>query len=116
MKIVDINDIEDIILAKYEIDKNDPECETRSNLAEFMSKYCTLTDVLVIDGQLLSFKYVELFNHTYLFISDKNQLNEISNFLSLINYNIDNLKEIPMTELMINSDKYLIHNNKYYRP
>lgn len=115
MKIVDITDIEDVVLAKAEIDKNDPNCKGRSNLNDFMIKYCTLTDVLVIGDKLLSFRYIELFNHKYLFISDKDQLEEISGILSSINYKLDNLKEMSMAELISSSEKYLIHNNKYYK-
>jgi len=115
MKIVDITDIEDIVLAKVEIDKNNPDCEDRSNLNDFMSNYCTLTDVLVINNQLLAFKFIELFNHKYLFIENKNNLEEIQKFLSSIKYDFNNLQEISMVDFMNNSEKYLIHNNKYYK-
>ena len=114
MKIVDITDIEDIVLAKAEIDKNNPECEGRSNLNEFMSKYCTLTDVLVINDELLSFRYIELFNHQYLFIGNQKDKDYIINFLKSIKYNLNNLKELKMNEF-IEYDSYLIHNNKYYK-
>ena len=46
MKIVDITDIEDVILAKYEIDTNDPNCEGRSNLNEFMYKFHKFLQIL----------------------------------------------------------------------
>ena len=58
MKIIDITDIEDIVLAKYEIDQNDPNCDGRSNFNDFLTKYCNLTDVLLINDKLLSFKYI----------------------------------------------------------
>lgn len=115
MKIVDISDIEDIVLAKYEIDQNDPNCEGRSNLQDFMVKYCSLTDVLVINEKLLSFKYEEVFNKKYLFIDNKNHSDVIVKFLSSINYNFNNLIEIPMIEYINNSEKYFIHNNRYYK-
>lgn len=115
MKIVNITDIEDIVLAKAEIDKNDPDCNGRSNLNEFMSKYCTLTDVLVIDNKLLSFKFVELFNNRYLFISDNNYVSEIIDLLKTANYNFNNLTEIKMTEFINDLEKYIIHENKYYK-
>ena len=115
MKIVDITDIEDVILAKYEIDTNDPNCEGRSNLNEFMYKYCTCTDVLIKNNKYISFKYIELFNHKYLFISDKKYSDDITNFLSSIKYNFNNLKELPITEYMNNTNLYFIHDNKYYK-
>ena len=115
MKIVDITDIEDVVLAKYEIDKNNPECEGRSDLNLFMSKYCSLTDILIKDNQYISFRYIEVFNKKYLFISDKQYKDDITNFLSLIKYDFNNLKEMPTNEIISNTNIYFIHNNKYYK-
>lgn len=115
MKIIDITDIEDIVLAKYEIDNNDPECEGRSDLNEFINKYCTLSDVLIIDNSMISFNYIEIFNNKYLFVSSKESSDCIIDFLKSIKYNYDNLKEYSMTDLIISKSSYFIHDNKYYK-
>lgn len=114
MKIININDIEDIILAKYEIDNNNPKCEGRSDLNEFINTYCTLNDTLVIDNKLISFNYVSLFNNKYLFINDKNELDVIQKFLTSIKYDYNNLKEFSINELFTKNNYYFIHNSKYY--
>lgn len=115
MKIVNISDIEDIVLAKYEIDTNNPACEGRSNLNDFIKDYCTLTDTLIIDNEYISFNYVELFDHKYLFISDDKNTKKIIYFLSSIQYNYDNLQLLQMNEIITDNFSYFIHNNKYYK-
>ena len=115
MKIINISDIEDIVLAKYEIDTNNPECDGRSNLNDFIKTYCSLNDTIIIDDELISFNYIELFNNQYLFINDNNHVNKILDFLKGINFNYDHLQEIPLTELILNNTGYIIHNNKYYK-
>lgn len=116
MKIVDINDIEDIITAKIEIDKNDPNIEDKSNLNEFVQKYCTLSDVLITQNDYKAFKYVECFDHKYLFVANKDDSNEILRLLKDINYNFDHLKEIKNFIELMNTDIHmLMHNNRYYK-
>lgn len=115
MKITNISDIEDIVLAKYEIDTNNPECEGRSDLNDFIKTYCSLNNTLIIDNELISFNYIELFNNQYLFVNDNKQVQTITNFLKKINFNYNNLKEISMTDLILNNSAYFIHNNKYYQ-
>ena len=119
MNIVDINDIEDIIRAKINIDKNNEELKgERSNLNEFMMKYCNLQDIIMFDNdKLIPFYYLEdVDNQKYLFISDKNNVNIITEILNMINYNMDNLKEINIYDIntLKNNKNIIIHNNKYY--
>lgn len=119
MNIVDINDIEDIIRAKINIDKNNEELKgERSNLNEFMMKYCNLQDIIMLDNdKLIPFYYLEdVDNQKYLFVSDKKNVNIITELLNMINYNMNNLKEINIYDIntLKNNKNIIIHNNKYY--
>lgn len=116
MKIIDINDIEDIVIAKIEIDKNDPNVKGRSNLNEFIQKYCTLSDILVINNSYKAFKYISCFGNQYLFLSNKDDENDILIFLKNINYNFNSLKEFDNFSSLSNPNiQMLIHDNKYYQ-
>lgn len=116
MTIVNISDIEDIVLAKHEIDTNNPNQKGRSNLNEFMNTYCILNDTLILNDVIIPFNYLELFEHKYLFVSDNQNTENITKFLQKIKYNFDNLIEINNYTEYMNSNIYLfIHNNKYYK-
>lgn len=116
MKIIDINDIEDIVIAKIEIDKNDPNVKGRSNLNDFIQKYCTLSDILVINNSYKAFKYINCFGNQYLFLSNKDDENDILIFLKNINYNFNSLKEFDNFSSLSNPNiQMLIHDNKYYQ-
>ena len=116
MKIVNVNDIEDIIEAKIEIDKNDPDVKGRSNLSEFIKKYCSLTDILIYNDTYKAFKYVECFDKKYLFVSNVDDVPDILILLKRIEYKFDNLVEFNNFSEMMNSNiQMLMHNNKYYK-
>ena len=119
MTIVDINDIEDIVRAKINIDKNDQSLNgERSNLNEFMTKYCNLQDVIMLNSdKMIPFNYIEdVDTQKYLFISDKEHVDIILEVLKSINYNMNNLTEFNAYDPN-NAGKsvnIIIHNNKYY--
>ena len=119
MKIVNIDDIEDIILTKHEIDTNNPDIEDRSNLTDFISKYCNLTDAIIDNDNIIPFKYIKEFNKEYLFISDKEHINGIMELLNKIKYDFNNLKQIHnYTDYMsmnMNNLYLIYHDTKYYK-
>lgn len=116
--IVNINDIEDVVLAKYKIDTADPNIEGRSNLNDFMNEYCNLSDIAMIDDSLKAFKFITKFNMSFLFISNPDDLETIIELLKKCNYDLDNLKEIAFMDMMnpeyLKNNIILIRNSKYY--
>ena len=116
--IVNINDIEDVVLAKYKIDTANPNIEGRSNLNDFMNEYCNLSDIAMIDDSLKAFKFITKFNMSFLFISNPDDLETIIKLLKKCNYDLDSLKEISFMDMMnpeyIKNNIILIRNSKYY--
>lgn len=116
--IVNINDIEDVVLAKYKIDTADPNIEGRSNLNDFMNEYCNLSDIAMIDDSLKAFKFITKFNMSFLFISNPDDLETIIALLKKCNYDLNNLKEISFMDMMnpeyLKNNIILIRNSKYY--
>ena len=116
--IVNINDIEDIVLAKYKIDQADPNVEGRSDLNAFMTEYCSVTDVAIFNGDIKPFKYVSKFGMNFLFISNIEDKDYIIELLEKCNYDINTLHEVKLTTMLepdyLKNNVMLIRNNKYY--
>lgn len=124
MKIININDIEDLILAKHEIDLmliEDNVIEKRTELNEFLEKYAMPTDIYIYNGLSISFKLYILHDKKYLFVTNynKEELNILENKLKSIKYDINNLINIKYSDtinmLDLENQNFLIINNKYYR-
>ena len=112
---VNINDIEDIIRAKIEIDKNDKELKgQRSDLSKFINTYCMLTDIILYNNKTIPFKFI----NNYIFLTEDAHYNIILDILSQIHYTFDNLKEISIQDMLdsnkIDNHYILIHDNKQY--
>ena len=121
MTIVNINDIEDLILAKHEIDlilNEKGELEGRSNLQDFMRIYGSPDYIYLIGDKQIPFKYIKFDNNDFLFITDTDEvsINIVKTKLKLIKYNLDNLVKLSRSELAtkIDMDNVIIHNNNYY--
>ena len=117
---VNINDIEDIIIAKIEIDKNNSEIEGRSPLNEFINEYCKINWLFMYNDISIPFEIKTIFNNQYIFYSCENENTKklFFEFLNKIKNNINNLNEISNTTILNNGLKdntiYVIKNNKYY--
>ena len=121
MIIVDINDIEDLILAKHEIDlilNEMGELEGRSNLQDFMIEYANPDYIYLIKDQQIPFKYIKLKDKDFLFLTnnDENSINILKTKLKFLKYDLDNLVQLSKNELAtkIDMDNVIIHNNNYY--
>ena len=116
--IVDIGNIEDIVLAKYKIDQADPEVDDRSDLTEFITNNCTLTDVIMLNGNIKPFNLLNKFGMTFLFVSNLNDVDDIKKMLNKCKYNLNTLKEISFENMMnpnyMKDNIVLIHDSKYY--
>lgn len=122
--IVNMNDIEDIILAKSQIDNDDSSVKYRSNLTDFMNKYCQLDTILTNGAEkTMPFSIVDLFGKSYLFCSYENEDEKdvLINFLNKIQFDINKLKKLSYLEMINGLDKmfendelYIIKDNNYW--
>ena len=121
MTIVNINDIEDLIIAKYEIDtilNEQGKLEGRSNLQEFINKFANLQYIYLIDNLRIPFNYFKIENKDYLFVtnSDESEINIIKAKLKVLKYNLNNLVLLSKNKLskMIDINNVIIYDQKYY--
>lgn len=108
--IVNISDIEDLIIAKYNIDKErikNGEIDGRSNLNEFISTYANVSKYTVIldvfeDPRIVSFNIVKMSEETYLFITgNDDDIKFVSDNLEKINYDLSKLKKRTEEDIII---------------
>ena len=121
MTIVNINDIEDLIIAKYEIDtilNEQGKLEGRSNLQEFINKFANPQYIYLIDDLQIPFNYFKIENKDYLFVtnSDESEINIIKAKLKVLKYNLNNLVLLSKNDLskMIDMNNVIIYDQKYY--
>lgn len=124
MKIININDIEDLILAKHEIDlilMEDKIIDKRTEVKEFMEKYAMPTNLYLYNGISIPFKLYTLHDKKYLFVTNynKDEINVLENKIKQIKYDMNNLVELTRDDANkitnIENEKIIIINNKYYK-
>lgn len=123
MKIVNINDIEDLILAKHEIDLmliDDKIIDKRTELKEFILKYATPDNIYIFNGITIPFKLYKLHDKYFLFVTNynKNEIDILTNKIKLLKYDLNNLIEIKFTDMLTSdnsNDNVIIIDNKYYK-
>ena len=121
MTVENINDIEDLIIAKYEIDtilNEQGKLEGRSNLQEFINKFANPQYIYLIDDLQIPFNYFKIENKDYLFVtnSDESEINIIKAKLKVLKYNLNNLVLLSKNKLskMIDINNVIIYDQKYY--
>lgn len=121
MTIVNINDIEDLIIAKHEIDtilNEQGKLEGRSNLQEFINEFATPQYIYLINNLQIPFSYFKFENKDYLFVtnSDESEINIIKSKLKVLKYNLNNLVLLSKNDLskMIDMNNVIIYDQKYY--
>lgn len=121
MTIVNINDIEDLIISKYEIDtilNEQGKLEGRSNLQEFINKFANPQYIYLIDNLQIPFNYFKIENKDYLFVtnSDESEINIIKAKLKVLKYDLNNLVLLSKNKLskMIDINNVIIYDQKYY--
>ena len=124
MKIININDIEDLILTKHEIDLmliEDNIIEERTTINEFLEKYAMPTNIYMYNGVSIPFKLYELHGNKYLFVTNYNtQENEVlENKIKQIKYDMNNLVKLSNDEIQrmedYSKENFIIINNHYYK-
>ena len=124
MKIVNINDIEDLILAKHEIDLmliEDGIIDKRTEINYFLETYAMPNKVYIYNDKTIPFTLYEIHNNKYLFVTNYNQneLDILQAKIEQIKYNLNNLIEIKFNDLIDKNNpednNFIVINNKYYR-
>ncbi len=124
MKIVNINDIEDLILAKHEIDLmliEDGIIDKRTEINYFLETYAMPNKVDIYNDKTIPFTLYEIHNNKYLFVTNYNQneLDILQAKIKQIKYNLNNLIEIKFNDLIDKNNpednNFIVINNKYYR-
>lgn len=124
MKIININDIEDLILAKHEIDLiliEDKVIEERTTINEFLEKYAMPKNIYMYNGISIPFKLYILHDKKYLFVTNYNkQENEVlENKIKQIKYDMNNLVRLTNAEIQrmedYSNENFIIINNHYYK-
>ena len=124
MKIVNINDIEDLILAKHEIDLiliKDKVIDKRTSINEFLEKYAMPVNIYMYNGKSIPFNLYILHDNKYLFVTNYNKYdNEVlENKMKQIKYNINNLIKLTNKEIQeiqdLDNENFIIINNHYFK-
>ena len=124
MKIVNINDIEDLILTKHEIDLmliEDKVIEERTTINGFLETYAMPTNIYMYNGISIPFKLYILHDKKYLFVTNYNkQENEVlENKLKQIKYDMNNLVKLTNDEIQkmgdYSTENFIIIDNHYYK-
>lgn len=120
MKIVNINDIEDLILAKHEIDLikiEHKEISERSDLNEFINTYASPKYIYLLNDKQFPFNYIKIYDSDYLFVTNyDNENTYILNKIKSLKYNMENLTLLKTNELIniTSLNNIIIYNNSYY--
>ena len=124
MKIVNINDIEDLILTKHEIDLmliEDKVIEERTTINEFLEKYAMPTNIYMYNGISIPFKLYELHGNKYLFVTNynKEEIIILETKIKQIKYDMSNLIQLTNDEIQkmedYSKENFIIINNHYYK-
>ena len=124
MKIVNVNDIEDLILAKHEIDLiliEDKVIEERTTINGFLETYAMPKNIYMYNGISIPFKLYILHDKKYLFVTNYNkQENEVlENKLKQIKYDMNNLVQLTNDEIQkmedYSNENFIIIDNHYYK-
>ena len=124
MKIVNINDIEDLILTKHEIDLmliEDKVIEERTTINGFLETYAMPKNIYMYNGISIPFKLYILHDKKYLFVTNYNkQENEVlENKLKQIKYDMNNLVQLTNDEIQkmedYSNENFIIIDNHYYK-
>lgn len=124
MKIVNINDIEDLILAKHEIDLmliEDKIIEERTTINGFLENYAMPKNIYMYNGISIPFKLYIIHGNKYLFVTNYNkQENEVlENKMKQIKYDMNNLVRLTNDEIQkmedYSNENFIIIDNHYYK-
>lgn len=124
MKFVNINDIEDLVLAKHDINLmliEDNIVEDKLSINDFLDIYAMPNYVYVVNGINIPFKLLNIRDMHYVFVTNynKEELELLENKIRLLKYDMNNLIKLNFND-MINmtdptNDNFVIINGQYYK-
>lgn len=120
MKIVNINDIEDLILAKHEIDLyriDINEISERSNLNDFINTYANPKYIYLFNNKHFAFNYIKVNDIDYLFVTEYGESNNlIVNKIKHLKYDMNNLTKLTPGDLINIGElnNVIIFEGQYY--
>jgi len=124
IKIININDIEDVILSKHEIDLKlieDKVIKQKMTLDEYFSKYATPSNIYIVNGEQIPFNIYKLYDTIYIYICDTDnaKISLLLNKLKLIKYDVNNLVKLSFNDILnmgsLEENDMVIINNSYYK-
>ena len=124
MKIVNINDIEDLILTKHEIDLmliEDKVIKERTTINGFLETYAMPKNIYMYNGISIPFKLYELHGNKYLFVTNynKEEIIILETKIKQIKYDMSNLIQLTNDEIQkmedYSKENFIIINNHYYK-
>ena len=124
MNIVNINNIEELIIAKYEIEKHlieTNQIEEKGSINDFLSGIGNVNTIYLFKGKPIPFGFKTINNEQYLFVTNdnKNEINLIINKIKLCKYDLNNLYKLSNEEVNridnINDTDVIIINNQMYK-
>lgn len=109
MERVNIGDIEQLVLAKVNIEKKlkeEDENYEAMDLGNFVSKYIILDKVLVYEGEVIPFAIRDIGGTKWLMYTTENagSLDILEKNLSKISYDMSSLRKIPYSEMVMKLD------------
>lgn len=118
MKFVNLNDIEDVVLSKFEIEKyllNIKKIDQKQKLQDFISDISSNMWVLVVNNKdIINFNVVKIPDNDFVFVitSEENEIKLLE--IILQKYDLNNLTEF-IPEYNKNPKYYFIHKQTYYK-
>lgn len=120
-QIVNINDIEDLILTKHEIELKlieDGVIEEKMQIVDFINKYALTNYVYMFNDILIPFRIYKS-DKIYVFIvnDNKEEINLLMNKLKAIKFDMNNTIELSKNDMLDDSiaNSVIIYKNKYYK-
>lgn len=124
MKVVNVNDIEDLIINKYFIEQKlleDGVIEEKYTIKDFILKYAKVDLIYKFKSINIPFGLNDINNEKYLFVvnNDKTLIDILIKKLKSIKYDLNNLMKVDYMSLMKNEnlkdDDFIIKDAEYYK-
>jgi hypothetical protein len=113
MKIIEVNKVEQILLAKQEMEILNPD-KPKQDLQSFINGLNMKDTIFVKDDIVIPFSII---NDSIYVVSEDNQLNILIERLKTFEYDLSRLTEVPVMEVyngkLEKYDFYFIINSKY---
>lgn len=121
VKVVNINDIEELVLTKHDIElylKDKNIINDKISINKFITDYAMIKYIYAeSEDNLIPFGFAK-YDNAYIFIINDNEkdIKLITNKLKSINYDINNVIKVGYDDILNHpNDSYLIFDGEYYK-